>query len=104
RKALYMIHQGMDEANFEKIARTKSAKEAWDVLARSYAGAEKVKKVKLQTLKREYELMQMKNGETIVDYFNKIRCLTNQMKGCGKSMKDKSIVGKILRTLPTKFD
>ncbi|XP_019450649.1 PREDICTED: uncharacterized protein LOC109352919 [Lupinus angustifolius] len=64
-KALFIIHQCVDGANFEKIANAKIAKEAWDNLEKSYAGAEKVKKVKLQTLRREYELLQMKEGDSI---------------------------------------
>ncbi|KAE9611929.1 hypothetical protein Lalb_Chr06g0167621 [Lupinus albus] len=55
-----MIHQCVDESNFEKISSAKIAKEAWDNLEKSYARVEKVKKVKLQTLRREYEFLQMK--------------------------------------------
>ncbi|XP_019460093.1 PREDICTED: uncharacterized protein LOC109359854 [Lupinus angustifolius] len=80
-KALCMIHQCVDESNFEKIANAKTAKEAWDTLEKSYAGAERVKKVKLQTLRREYELLHMKEGESIADYLTKIRSLSNLMKG-----------------------
>ncbi|XP_019442280.1 PREDICTED: uncharacterized protein LOC109346996 [Lupinus angustifolius] len=83
-KALLMIHQYVDESNFEKISNAKTAKEAWDSLEKCYAGAEKVKKVKLQTLRREYELLQMRDGDTIAEYFTKIRSLTNLMKGYGE--------------------
>ncbi|XP_019414638.1 PREDICTED: uncharacterized protein LOC109326409 [Lupinus angustifolius] len=103
-KALAMIHQCVDDSNFEKIAQSSTSKEAWDILGRCYAGAEKVKKVKLQTLRREYELLQMKDEDTIADYFTKIRSLTNLMKGCGEIMKDQLIVEKVLRTLNPKFD
>ncbi|XP_019459889.1 PREDICTED: uncharacterized protein LOC109359647 [Lupinus angustifolius] len=84
-KALFVIHQCVDESNFEKISK-------------------KVKKVKLQTLRREYELLQMKDGDTIANYFTKIRSLTNLMKGCGEVMMDQSVVEKALRTLNPKFD
>ncbi|XP_019439043.1 PREDICTED: uncharacterized protein LOC109344742 [Lupinus angustifolius] len=103
-KALFMIHQCVDESNFEKISNAKTAKEAWDSLDKCYAGAEKVKKVKLQTLRREYELLQMRDGDTIGEYFTKIRSLTNMMKGCGEVMRDQLVVEKVLRTLNSKFD
>ncbi|XP_019457613.1 PREDICTED: uncharacterized protein LOC109358000 [Lupinus angustifolius] len=99
-----MIHQCVDESNFEKISNAKTAKEAWDSLEKCYAGAEKVKKVKLQTLRREYELLQMRDGDTIGEYFTKIRSLTNLMKGCGEVMRDQLVVEKVLRTLNSKFD
>ncbi|XP_019432821.1 PREDICTED: uncharacterized protein LOC109339761 [Lupinus angustifolius] len=99
-----MIHQHVDESNFEKISNAKIAKEAWDSLEKCYVGAEKVKKVKLQTLRREYELLQMRDGDTIADYFTKIRSLTNLMKECGEVMRDQLVVEKVLRTLNPKFD
>ena len=46
-KALFLIHQCVDSANFEKIAMASTSKEAWDILEQSYAGADKIKKVRL---------------------------------------------------------
>ena len=65
RKALYFIHQNVDGAIFEKIVGTTSLKEAWYMLEKSYKGVDKVKKVRLQTLRRQYELLQMDSKETI---------------------------------------
>jgi hypothetical protein len=33
---IYMLYQIVDEANFEKIASTTIAKEAWDTLEKAY--------------------------------------------------------------------
>ncbi|RDY01198.1 hypothetical protein CR513_15501, partial [Mucuna pruriens] len=52
-KTLFLIHQCVDFANFEKIASTNSTKEAWDILNKSFGGADKIKKVKLQSLRRQ---------------------------------------------------
>ncbi|XP_019451915.1 PREDICTED: uncharacterized protein LOC109354013 [Lupinus angustifolius] len=103
-KTLFMIHQCVDESNFEKISSAKTTKEAWDNLEKCYAGAEKVNKVNLQTLRREYELLQMKDGDAITYYFTKIGSLTNLMKGCGEVMRDQLVVEKVFRTLNPKFD
>lgn len=72
----------MDDAYFEKIQNANTAKEAWNILCRCHAGGEKIKKVRLQTLRKKYELLQMQDGEKISKYFNKILTLTNQMKSC----------------------
>lgn len=69
-----------------------------------HEGGEKLKKVKLQTLKRQFELMQMENTEKISDYFTRILTLTDQMKACGDTVTDQSIVEKIMRTLTARFD
>lgn len=51
-KALFILHQCVDATNYEKISRATTSKEAWDFLEKPYAGADKIKKVRLQTLRR----------------------------------------------------
>ncbi|PNX66474.1 hypothetical protein L195_g063067, partial [Trifolium pratense] len=63
-KALFLIHQCVDAKVFEKIADFTTSKEAWNTLQKSYGGDAKIKQVKLQALKRQYELLEMKNDET----------------------------------------
>ncbi|XP_019418522.1 PREDICTED: uncharacterized protein LOC109329298 [Lupinus angustifolius] len=46
----------------------------------------------------------MKDCETVLDYFTKIRSLTNQMKSCGEEMREQLVVDKVLRPLVPKFD
>jgi hypothetical protein len=66
---LFYIHQCVDIANFKKIATAKNAKEAWDILERSYAGVDRLKSVPLQTLRRQYKLLQMDAQESVAAYF-----------------------------------
>ncbi|XP_019431131.1 PREDICTED: uncharacterized protein LOC109338370 [Lupinus angustifolius] len=103
-KALFLIHKCVDGANFYRIVGAKIAKESWDSLEKSYEGAAKMKKVKLQTMRRKYKLIQMEENETIADYFTKILTFINQMKSCGEEVKGQSIIEKILRTLTPKYD
>ncbi|PNX80520.1 hypothetical protein L195_g036522, partial [Trifolium pratense] len=103
-KALFLIHQCVDAKVFEKIADSTTSKEVWDILPKSYGGDTKVKKVKLQALKRQYELLQMNNDETIADYFTRLVTLTNQMKNCGSTLGEQETVKKVLRTLTPKLD
>ena len=51
-KTLFIIHQCVDADNFQKIRSANTAKKAWDTLEKSCAGDSKLKKVKLQTLRR----------------------------------------------------
>ncbi|WJX93643.1 hypothetical protein P8452_75143 [Trifolium repens] len=83
-KALFLIHQCVD--------------------SKSYGGDAKVKKVKLQALKRQYELLQMKSDESVADYFTRLVTLTNQMKNCGGNLDEQETVENILRTLTSKFE
>ncbi|CAJ2665360.1 unnamed protein product [Trifolium pratense] len=101
---MFFIHQCVDLVNFQKIENATSAKECWDILEKAHSGNEKLKQVRLQTWKRKFELLQMENNESIADYFNKITNITNQMKSCGDTCDNQTIVGKVMRTLSPKFD
>jgi len=102
--ALVILHQCVDDTHFEKIAGATTAKEAWDTLNKAYAGADKVKKVRLQTLKRQFELLQMEENEGIRDFFGRLQVLTNSMKGYGEKFTDLILIEKVLRSLNPKFD
>ena len=69
-KALFLIHQYVDCDVFEKIIEVETTKGAWEKLKSLYDGDEKLKKVKLQTLRKKYEMLQMKEDEYISAYFS----------------------------------
>ncbi|XP_019435879.1 PREDICTED: uncharacterized protein LOC109342330 [Lupinus angustifolius] len=51
-KAMFLLHQYVDEAHFEKISEAKSAKEARDILEKCNEGAEKLKNVIVEKILR----------------------------------------------------
>jgi gag-polypeptide of LTR copia-type/Zinc knuckle len=104
QRALSIIHQGVDDDMFEKIANETRAKDTWEILRNSVVGAEKVKKVQLQTLRAEFESIVMKESESIGDYFTRVLAVVNQMKRLGKKIEDVRVVEKILRSLNPKFN
>ncbi|GAU45882.1 hypothetical protein TSUD_401080, partial [Trifolium subterraneum] len=103
-KALFIIHQCVSPDNFERVGDAQSSKEAWDNLEKAYGGATKVKKVRLQTYKRQFELLQMEEKESVGDFVTRVTKLVNLMKGCDETMNDQSVVEKILRSLTPRFD
>ncbi|XP_047148339.1 uncharacterized protein LOC124820640 [Vigna umbellata] len=87
-----------------KIKNAATAREAWSILVRRHAGGDKIRKVKLQTLRRQYEHLQMDEGEKVSEYFNKVLTTSNQMKRCSETIIDLMVIEKIMRSLPQKFD
>ncbi|KAL1087555.1 hypothetical protein V6Z11_D08G191300 [Gossypium hirsutum] len=50
----------------------------------AYQGTSKVVTVKLQTLRRDFETLQMKSGESVQDYLTRVAAVVNQMKSYGE--------------------
>ena len=103
KKALFLIYQALDNDGFEKISSATSAKEAWEKLQVSYKGEDKVKKVRLQTLRREFDSLYMMEIESVSDYFSKVLAISNQIKRNGEKLENIVIVEKILQSLDPKF-
>ena len=99
----HYLFQAIDRVVFEQILDRKTSKIIWESLKRKFGGNERVKRSLLQTLRREFEVLAMKNEESIDDYFARVMVVSNKMRSNGESMSDSKIVEKILRTLTEKF-
>jgi gag-polypeptide of LTR copia-type/Zinc knuckle len=104
KTTLYMLFQAVDESDFEKITSATTAKEAWDTLQKVFMGADRVKQVRLQTLRGELEGMKMKESEGVSDYTTRVQTVVNQLKCNGETLKDSRIVEKIMQSLTENFE
>ncbi|XP_014511765.1 uncharacterized protein LOC106770470 [Vigna radiata var. radiata] len=99
-----ILHQCISKAIFQKVSKAIAAKETWEILQDGYGSAGNIKEIKLQSLRRQYELLNMGEQETIEGYIGRIQVILNAMRACDKIVKDKKIVHKILRTLTPQYD
>ena len=83
----------MDESIFEKILELETTKEAWVTLQKVYEGDERVKRMKLLTLRNEFES----------DYFVRVQTIINQIRVNGEKLDDQRIVEKIMHSLSARF-
>ncbi|XP_077249463.1 uncharacterized protein LOC143888971 [Tasmannia lanceolata] len=98
------MYRALDEGTFEKVAAATTSNEACDMLNNAFKGAEKVKKIRLQTLRGDFEFLRMKESEAISDYFTRVLVVVNQLRRDGEKIEDGRVVEKILRSLDAKFD
>ncbi|XP_022041412.1 uncharacterized protein LOC110943991 [Helianthus annuus] len=104
RRALHIIFQSVNETVFERIAMAKTSKDAWITLHKSYRGENRVKTVKLQTLRCSFDTLKMKEGETVEDYFNRTTLIVNQLRMNEEQISEQRVVEKILRSLTRNFE
>lgn len=103
-KARNAIIETLSENELIKVMHCKLAKVVWDKLDNRYEVDKKVKKVKLQTYKMWFEILKMKEDETIAEYFRRVEIVTNLIKNIDENFEDEIIIQKILRALPTIFN
>lgn len=64
-KALFFLQQAVSDDIFSRISAATTSKAAWDTLKTEFKGSSKVITVKLQSLRRQFEMLQMNNSESI---------------------------------------
>ena len=102
-KSLFYIFQAVHESIFPRIATTTQSKQVWDTFQTTCQGMEKVKKTKLQILRRDFDTICMKDYENVDSFLHVIELVT-QIKSHGETLKERRIVEKFLRSPLTRFD
>ncbi|KAI5335461.1 hypothetical protein L3X38_025594 [Prunus dulcis] len=103
-KALGLIQNAVSDDIFPRIALKESAKEAWEILQQEFREDKKVRSVKLQALRREFEYTRMHDDESLSGYVTKLLELVNQMKAYGEELIEQRIVQKLLISLSKEYD
>ncbi|GJZ60538.1 retrovirus-related pol polyprotein from transposon TNT 1-94 [Tanacetum coccineum] len=98
------LFQAIPREILETILDKSSSKGIWDSMRQKYEGSTKVKRAQLQALRREYELLSMKDGEKVDTYLARTLTIVNKMKANGDTLTPGTVVAKILRSLSPKFN
>jgi hypothetical protein len=101
--ALAAIVQAVPEAMVMAISEKETAKDAWDALQEMHMGEERIKKARVQTLKRELAGMYMGESEKVNEFALKVTTIVNEIRSLGTKVEETSVVEKILYSVPDKF-
>jgi len=103
-KVKNFLFQAIDREILETILDKSTSKAIWESMKKKYQGSTKVKRAQLQALRKEFELLAMKEGEKIDTFLGRTLTVVNKMKTNGEVMEQSTIVSKILRSLTPKFN
>jgi len=103
-RTLYILQQAIDDAIFPRIMDVTNAKDAWSTLQEEFQGNDKVCAIKLQSLGQGFELIKIKESETVKDYYSRIKEIVSQIRAYRKNIFDKKIIEKNLISIPHSFD
>ena len=84
------------------IAEKKSAKEAWDAIKLMCMGADRVKNAKVQTLRAEFEALNMKETELLDDFCIKLNNIVSNIRALEDKVEESYVVKKLLWAEPIK--
>jgi hypothetical protein len=86
-----------------QVAKKKTGKEVWDSLKARFVGAERVKDVRLQTLKAKFDALKMKEEETVDEFAGKLTAMSVKYGNLGGTLEDAAMVKKLFDIVPDKF-
>ncbi|GJW97952.1 hypothetical protein Tco_0179760 [Tanacetum coccineum] len=66
--ALAAIYQAIPEDVLLMLADKDTAKEEWETLRTMHMGAKRVKEAKVQTLRSDFEVIRMKDNESVDEF------------------------------------
>ncbi|XP_050916055.1 uncharacterized protein LOC127131162 [Lathyrus oleraceus] len=102
-KAKNYLFQSLDKSILKTITQKETSKQLWDSMKMKCQGNVRVRRSQLNRLCRDFEVLGMKHGKSINDYFGRVMKVAKDMRNYGEDVSDVKIVDKILRTLTDKW-
>jgi transposase InsO family protein len=102
-QARCLIEGCMEESILTRITGAENAHQAWKILETTYKGTDRVKTVRLQNLRRDFENLKMKDSESVDQFLTRVTGITNQFQSYNEALDMKTIVEKVLRSLTKKY-
>ncbi|KAG2404336.1 uncharacterized protein HKW66_Vig0112580 [Vigna angularis] len=98
------LFQSIDREIFETILDKSTSQEIWNSIKQKYRVSIRVKRAQLQALRKEFELLTMKEGEKVDNFLGRTMTIVSKMKSNGEAVEQSVVVSKILRSLIPKFN
>jgi hypothetical protein len=104
RRALEVIVAAVPKEMAMSLLDKASAKEAWDAIAVTRVGVDRVRRATLQRLRREWENIGVNPSEQVEDFALRLSTLHQQLVVHGdRDIDEARVVEKFLRTMPANY-
>ncbi|CAN6305415.1 unnamed protein product [Urochloa humidicola] len=85
-------------------AEDAMAKKVWEKLKTMWLGNERIREARAQQLRREYEAIAFRDGETVEDFGLWLQEMVSQLVVLGDTIEEKEVVTKYLCIIPKKYE
>ena len=102
--ALYHLQASMDTAIFPRIASCTSTRKKCMGCIEARFPREYSNQARLQTLKRDFENLKMKEDEHVGDYCVRVKTCVDKMKTLREDIANEVVVKKVLRSILSKWN
>ncbi|XP_022019524.1 uncharacterized protein LOC110919562 [Helianthus annuus] len=103
KSAISNLFQAISEDVVLQVANCKTAKEIQENLKTRHVGVDRVQKARLHTLMLEFELLEMKEDDTIDEFTSKIYSIVTRASEYGRTLNQSTLVRKLLNAMPDRF-
>ncbi|GJR07849.1 hypothetical protein Tco_0790501 [Tanacetum coccineum] len=87
--------KSLPEEQLLQITKHKTAKAIWDALKTRHIGEQRVQQARLQTLKSDFEMLHMKEDETIDTFTGKLTTTLYKAAILGHTIEDQTLERKL---------
>lgn len=78
-KAKNYLFQSIDRTILKTITQKETSKQLWDSMKMKCQGNARVQRAQLNRLRRDFEVLVMKQGESVDDYCTRVMVIANDM-------------------------
>lgn len=101
--ALAVISQVVLNVIMMAIVEKQTMKEVWEAIREIRVGEDRVKKARVQVLKRQFDRLIMKDSDTVGNFSQILTSLVGEICSLGTQIKDSVVVDKLFSVVPDRF-
>ena len=103
RQVVSILFSTISDEVTRELDLEKTSKQTWLTLQVKSRGVSRIRKVRIQSLKRDYENLSMDDDDLFLDYFEKLSCVVNELRSLDEVIIDAEVSAKLLRSVSGKF-